>query len=59
MRYRQFVDRRKPEKPVMLIHARLPLRLYAAVKRLSEERGVSISEIVREALERYIEEVKG
>jgi len=43
----------------MLIHARLPLRLYAAVKRLSEERGVSISEIVREALERYIEEVKG
>ena len=37
---------------------RVPLKLWAAAKALADEREESISDVVREALERYVKKGK-
>lgn len=46
-------------KPVMVIRSlRVPLRLWDQAKAVAEEREENISDVIREALERYVKRAK-
>lgn len=45
---------RVPKLPMVMRSIRVPERLWADAKAKADERGESISDVVREALERYL-----
>lgn len=46
--------RRVPKQPMVMRSIRVPERLWSEAKAKADERGESISDVVREALERYL-----
>lgn len=46
--------RRVPKVPMVLRSIRVPESLWNAAKAKADDRGESISDVVREALERYL-----
>jgi predicted DNA-binding protein len=42
------------KRPMVMRSIRVPLKLWEAAKRLADEREENISDVIREALERYV-----
>lgn len=46
------------KKPMVMRSIRVPLKLWTAAKTLADEREENISDVIREALERYVRKGK-
>lgn len=46
------------KKPMVMRSIRVPLKLWTAAKTLADEREENISDVVRDALERYVRKGK-
>jgi len=51
--------KRDPKNPLVMKNFMAPSRLLAKLQKLSEKEGVSESEIIRKAVERYLADAEG